>query len=79
MARSLLGVKDSNLNAYLSHMRTAVVYTTAQTTGTVMRTTAHGRARPLPSTSSRPQALPPTIEATIVLDADYLAAHPYTP
>lgn len=79
MARSLLGVEDSDLDAYLRHMRTAVAYTTAQTAGTVMRTTAHGRERPLPVTTSRPQAHRPTIEALLQLDAAYLAAHPYTP
>ena len=45
MARSLLGVDKSDLNAYLNHMQKAVVYTTSQTTGTVMRTSKNGKAR----------------------------------
>lgn len=79
MAQSLHGVDDSDLDAYLTHMRRATVYTTTQAPGTIMRTTPRQRERPLPYSRSRPQTTPPTIEVFFVLDADYLAAHPYTP
>lgn len=79
MAQSLHGVDDSDLNAYLEHMRTAVLYTTTQAPGSIMRTTPNQRERPLPYSRSRPQTKPPTLEVFFILDAAYLAAHPYTP
>lgn len=79
MARSLFGVDKSDLNAYLNHMQKAVVYTTSQTTGTVMRTTPNGKARKLPATRAAPRQHRPTTESITAIDSDYLALHPYTP
>lgn len=79
MARSLLGVDKSDLNAYLNHMQKAVVYTTNQTTGTVMRTTPNGKARKLPATRAAPRQHRPTMTRITAIDSDYLALHPYTP
>lgn len=79
MARSLLGVDKSDLNAYLQHMQKAVVYTTSQTTGTVMRTTPNAKARKLPATRAAPRQHRPTIYSQTSIDSDYLALHPYTP
>ena len=79
MARSLFGVDKSDLNAYLNHMQKAVVYTTSQTTGTVMRTTPHGKARKLPATRAAPRQHRPTMTSWTAIDSDYLALHPYTP
>ena len=79
MARSLFGVDKSDLNAYLNHMQKAVVYTTSQTTGTVMRTTPNGKARKLPATRAAPRQHRPTMYSKAAIDSDYLALHPYTP
>ena len=79
MARSLFGVDESDLNAYLNHMQKAVVYTTSQTTGTVMRTTPNGKARKLPATRAAPRQHRPTTQSITAIDSDYLALHPYTP
>lgn len=79
MARSLFGVDKSDLNAYLNHMQKAVVYTTSQTTGTVMRTTPNGKARKLPATRAAPRQHRPTTQSITAIDSDYLALHPYTP
>lgn len=79
MARSLKGVDKSDLNAYLNHMQKAVVYTTSQTTGTVMRTTPNGKARKLPATRAAPRQHRPTTQSITAIDSDYLALHPYTP
>lgn len=79
MARSLFGVDKSDLNAYLNHMQKAVVYTTNQTTGTVMRTTPNGKARKLPATRAAPRQHRPTMYSATTIDSDYLALHPYTP
>lgn len=78
MARSLKGVDKSDLNAYLNHMQKAVVYTTSQTTGTVMRTTPNGKARKLPATRAAPRQHRPTMYCAPEIDSDYLALHPYT-
>ena len=79
MARSLKGVDKSDLNAYLNHMQKAVVYTTSQTTGTVMRTSKNGKARKLPATRAAPRQHRPTTQSITAIDSDYLALHPYTP
>ena len=79
MARSTKGTDQSNLNAYLHHMQTAVVYTTSQTTGTVMRTTPNAAPRRPPATRAAPRQHRPTMYASTALDLDYLAAHPFTP
>ena len=79
MARSLFGVDKSDLNAYLNHMQKAVVYTTSQTTGTVMRTSKNGKARKLPATRAAPRQHRPTTQSITAIDSDYLALHPYTP
>ena len=79
MARSLFGVDKSDLNAYLNHMQKAVVYTTSQTTGTVMRSSKNGKARKLPSTRAAGRQHRPTMYSTTAIDSYYLALHPYTP
>ena len=79
MARSTKGTDQSNLNAYLHHMQTAVVYTTSQTTGTVMRATPNAKARKLPATRAAPRQHRPTMYSKAAIDSDYLALHPYTP
>ena len=79
MARSLFGVDKSDLNAYLNHMQKAVVYTTSQTTGTVMRTNKNGKARKLPSARAAGRQHRPTMYSSTAIDSGYLALHPYTP
>ena len=78
MARSLLGVDKSDLNAYLTHMQKAVVYTTSQTTGTVMRSSKNGKARKLPATRAAARQHRPTMSCSTAIDSDYLALHPHT-
>lgn len=78
MARSLFGVDKSDLNAYLNHMQKAVVYTTSQTTGTVMRSSKNGKARKLPSTRAAARQHRPTMYSSTAIDSGYLTLHPYT-
>ena len=77
MARSTGGLDKTDLPAFLNHMKTAVAYTTAQTTGTVMRSMPNGKTRKPPTIRTRAKAQRPTIYASLYLDPTYLAAHPY--